>query len=155
VIATIAKETAISLFFSADIGRSLTMAIQNIVRFAQPMSGIDRNIIPDPRSSLIDRHLPNTLQVQRLLRREGRAHIFSDRETLKRVTEAILNDGEQTGINDEDDDYERYGLYFSEAIGYIIRTDGSQTPLYYGEIKIVKTTGEYHAIPRTSPRRTS
>jgi hypothetical protein len=119
------------------------------------MSGIDRNIIPDPRSSLIDRHLPNTLQVQRLLRREGRAHVFSDRETLKRVTEAILKDGEQTGINDEDDDYERYGLYFSEAIGYIIRTDGSQTPLYYGEIKIVKTTGEYHAIPRTSPRRTS
>jgi hypothetical protein len=33
--------------------------------------------------------------------------------------------------------------------------DGSQIPLYYGEIKIVKTTGEYHAIPRTSPRRTS
>jgi hypothetical protein len=27
--------------------------------------------------------------------------------------------------------------------------------LLYGEIKIVKTTGEYHAIPRTSPRRTS
>jgi hypothetical protein len=139
------------------------MAILNIpcerlssrLRFAQPMSGIDRNIIPDPRSSLIDRHLPNTPQVQRLLRREGRAHVFSDRETLKRVTEAILKDGEQTGINDEDDDYERYGLYFSEAIGYIIRTDGSQTPLYYGEIKIVKTTGEYHAIPRTSPRRTS
>jgi hypothetical protein len=118
------------------------------------MSGIDRNIIPDPRSSLIDRHLPNTLQVQRLLRREGRAHVFSDRETLKRVTEAILKDGEQTGIND-DDDYERYGLYFSEAIGYIIRIDGSQTPLYYGEIKIVKATGEYHVIPRTSPRRTS
>jgi hypothetical protein len=119
------------------------------------MSGIDRNITPDPRSSLIDRHLPNTPQVQRLLRREGRANVFSDRETLKRVTEAILKDGEQTGINDENDDYERYGLYFSEAIGYIIRTDGSQTPLYYGEIKIVKTTGEYHAIPRTSPRRTS
>jgi hypothetical protein len=119
------------------------------------MSGIDRNIIPDPRLSLIDRHLPNTSQVQRLLRREGRAHVFSDRETLKRVTEAILKDGQQTGINDEDDDYERYVLYFQEAIGYIIRTDGSQTPLYYGEIKIVKTTGEYHAIPRTSPRRTS
>jgi hypothetical protein len=84
------------------------------------MSGIDRNITPDPRSSLIDRHLPNTPQVQRLLRREGRAHVFSDHETLKRVTEAILKDGEQTGINDEDDDYERYGLYFSEAIGYII-----------------------------------
>ncbi len=58
-------------------------------------------------------------------------------------------------IDDEEDDYERYGLYFQEPIGYIIRTDGSQTPLYYGEIKIVKTTGKYHAIPRTKPRRTS
>jgi hypothetical protein len=27
--------------------------------------------------------------------------------------------------------------------------------LLYGEIKIVKTTGEYHVVPRTSPRRTS
>jgi hypothetical protein len=119
------------------------------------MSGIDRDIIPDPRPSLIDRHLPNTPQVQRLLRREGRAHVFKNLKTLKRVTEAIIAGGERTGIDDEDDDYERYGLYFSEPIGYIIRADGSQTPLYYGEIKIVKTTGEYHAIPRTSPRRTS
>ena len=122
---------------------------------AQPMSGINRDITPDPRPSLIDRHLPNTPQVQRLLRREGRAHVFNDLETLKRVTQAIIAGGERTGIEDENDDYERYGLYFSEPIGYIIRVDGSQTPLYYGEIKIVKTTGEYHAIPRTSPRRTS
>ena len=119
------------------------------------MSGIDRDIIPDPRPSLIDRHLPNTPQVQRLLRREGRAHVFNDLETLKRVTRNIIADGERTGIEDEDDDYERYGLYFPEAIGYIIKADGSQIPLCYGEIKIVKTTGEYHAIPRTSPRRTS
>jgi hypothetical protein len=119
------------------------------------MSGINRDITPDPRPSLIDRHLPNTPQVQRLLRREGRAHVFNDLETLKRVTQAIIAGGERTGIEDENDDYERYGLYFSEPIGYIIRVDGSQTPLYYGEIKIVKTTGEYHAIPRTSPRRTS
>jgi hypothetical protein len=119
------------------------------------MSGIDRDIIPDPRPSLIDRHLPNTLQVQRLLRREGRAHVFNDLETLERVTQRIIENGERTGIDDAEDDYERYGLYFPEAIGYIIKTDGSQTPLYYGEIKIVKTTGEYHAIPCTSPRRTS
>ena len=119
------------------------------------MSGINRDIIPDPRTSLVDRHLPDTPQVQRLLRREGRAHVFNDLETLNQVTQAIIANGEQTGAEDEDDDYERYGLYFSEAIGYIIRADGSQTPLYYGEIKIVKTTGEYHAIPRTSPRRTS
>ena len=119
------------------------------------MSGINRDITLDPRLSLIDRHLPNTPQVQRLLRREGRAHVFNNLETLKRVTQAIIADGERTGVENEDDDYERYGLYFSEPIGYIIRGDGSQTPLYYGEIKIVKTTGEYHAIPRTSPRRTS
>ena len=118
------------------------------------MTGIERSITPDPRSSLIDRHLPNTPQVQRLLRKEGRAHIFSDRETLEKVIQAIILDGERTGINDEDDDYERYGLYFTEPIGYIIRVDGSQTPLYYGEIKVLKITGEYHAIPRTSPRKT-
>jgi hypothetical protein len=89
-----------------------------------------------------------------LLKREGKAHLFNDLETLERVMQAIIAGGERTGIDDEDDDYERYGLYFPEAIGYIIRTDGSRIPLYYGEIKIVKTTGEYHAIPRTSPRRT-
>ena len=112
-------------------------------------------ITPDLRPSLIDRHLPNTPQVKRLLRREGRAHVFNNRETLERVTQAIIAEGERTGVKDEEDDYERYGLYFSEAIGYIIKADGSQVPLYYGEIKIVKTTGEYHAIPHTSPRRTS
>jgi hypothetical protein len=118
------------------------------------MAGIKRRIAPDPRSSLIDKHLPNTPQVQRLLWREGRAHIFSDRETLQKVIQAIILDGERTGIDNEDDDYERYGLYFAEPIGSIIRVDGSQTPLYYGEIKVLKATGEYHAIPRTSPRKT-
>jgi hypothetical protein len=119
------------------------------------MNGIDRDITPDLRPSLINRHLPNTPQVQRLLRREGRAHVFNNLETLKRLTQAIIAGGIRTGVEVEDDDYERYGLYFSESIGYIIRLNGSQTPLYYGEIKIAKTTGEYHAIPRTSPRRTS
>lgn len=119
------------------------------------MSGISRDIILDPRPSLIYRHLPETPQVQRLLRKEGRAHVFNDLATLERVTRAIIERGEQTGANDDEDDYECYGLYFSEAIGYIIRVDGSRTPLYYGEIKIVKATGEYHAIPRTGPRRTS
>lgn len=118
------------------------------------MSGIDRDITPDPRASLIDRHLPNTPQVQRRLRRDGRAYVFNNLETLQRVTRAIITSGERTGIEDEDDDYERYGLYFPEPIGYMIREDGSQAPLYYGEIKIVKTTGRYHAIPRNRPRRT-
>lgn len=118
------------------------------------MSGIQRAIVPDPRPSLVKRHLPNTPQVERLLRREGRAHVFNSRETLERVTQAIIAGGEQTGLDDEEDDYERYGLYFTEPIGYIIKADGARIPLYYGEIKIVKATGEYHAIPRTGPRRT-
>ena len=84
------------------------------------MARIKRNITPDPRSSLIDKYLPNTPQVQRLLRREGRAHIFSDRETLEKVIQAIILDGERTDIEDESDDYERYGMYFTEPIGYII-----------------------------------
>ncbi|MEH1902202.1 MAG: hypothetical protein V7L04_12490 [Nostoc sp.] len=57
------------------------------------MSGIDRNITPDRRPSLVDSHLPNTPQVQRLRQREGRAHVFSDRETLERVTQAIISKG--------------------------------------------------------------
>ncbi len=65
------------------------------------MRGIDRDITPDPRASLIDRHLPNTEQVQRLLHREGRAHVFSDLETLERVTQAIITDGERTGIDQD------------------------------------------------------
>lgn len=119
------------------------------------MSGISRDITPDPRPNLIYRHLPGTPQVQRLLRKEGRAHVFNDLETLERVTTAIIERGARTGADDEEDDYERYGLYFPEPIGYIIRVCGSRTPLHYGEIKIVKATGQYHAIPRTSPRRTS
>jgi len=33
----------------------------------------------DPRPSAIDRHLPNTPQVQWLWRRAGKAHVFNDR----------------------------------------------------------------------------
>ncbi|MFQ4135774.1 DUF6972 family protein [Nodosilinea sp. PGN35] len=119
------------------------------------MAGISRAIIPDSRLNLVHRHLPGTAQVERLLKKEGRAHVFNSLETLQQVTKAIIERGERTGADDEDDDYERYGLYFSEAIGYMLRTDGSRKPLYYGEIKVVKATGEYHAIPRTGPRRTS
>lgn len=85
------------------------------------MNGTDREITPDPRPSLVERHLPNTPQIQRLLHREGKAYVFNDRKTLERVTQAIVESGERTGIDDEEDDYKRYGLYFPEVIGYIIR----------------------------------
>ena len=47
------------------------------------MSGIDRELTPDPRTSLFDKHLPDTSQVQRLLRKEGKAHVFNDRATIE------------------------------------------------------------------------
>ncbi|WP_420885121.1 DUF6972 family protein [Aphanizomenon flos-aquae] len=50
------------------------------------------------------------------------------------------------------DKYERYGLYFAEPIGYILKADDTRIPLHYGEIKIKKTTGKYHVIHRTKPR---
>lgn len=46
--------------------------------------------------------------------------------------------------------YERYGLLFSDAIGFRIDPDGSQIPLFYGEIKI-DVNNRYHPIPRTRP----
>lgn len=74
------------------------------------MSGIKRQLIPDPRPSLINKHLPNTSQVQRLLRKEGKAYVFNDQQTMKRVTQAIIKRGEKTGIENQTDNYERYGL---------------------------------------------
>jgi len=142
-----------SRFNYFDRSSSSSAPNPSLISTGKSISRIDRDITPDPRPRLVDRHLPNTLQVQHLLRRENRAHVFNDLETLKQVTQAIIASGKRTEVEDEDDDYERYGLYFSESIGYLIKVDGSQTPLYYGEIKIVKKTGEYHGIPRTSPCR--
>ena len=45
--------------------------------------------------------------------------------------------------------HERYGLYFSQPIGYRVSPDGSRISLDYGEIKV--TGNKYHVIPRTQP----
>jgi hypothetical protein len=108
------------------------------------MSGIDREITQDTRH--VAKHLPDTIQMQRLLRKEGVAHVFNDEATMARVTQSIIENGEFTGIIRN---HERYGLYFSQPIGYRIVADGSRIPLYYGEIKV--TGDKYHVIPRTRP----
>lgn len=118
------------------------------------MSGIDREIYLETRTSLINKHLPGTEKSQRQLETEGIVYLFSDRETMERVATEILNRGERTGAEDIEDKYERYGLFFADPIGYILKSDGTQIPLYYGEIKIKKTTGKYHVIPRTKSRTT-
>lgn len=110
------------------------------------MSGIDREIILDPRH--IAKHLPETSQVQRLLRQGRSAHVFHNAATMERVAQAIIERGEFTGVIRG---YERYGLFFAESIGYRINPeDDSNTQLFYGEVKI-DTENRYHVIPRTRP----
>ena len=116
------------------------------------MSGIDRQLTLETRTSLINKHLPGTQKAESELENEGIVHLFNNRETMERVATEIKLRGERTGADDLEDNYERYGLYFSEQIGYILKADGTPIPLQYGEIKIKKTIGKYHVIPRTRPR---
>jgi hypothetical protein len=111
------------------------------------MSGVNFPIESDTRH--IGKHLPNTPQVQRLLRKGLSAHVFKDRETLEQVTQAIMEKGKYLGKIRK---YKRYGLYFSEIIGYRISPDGTKLNLYYGEMKI-DDNDKYHIIPRRKPSR--
>ena len=109
------------------------------------MSGINRQITLDVRH--IAKHLPGTPQMQRLLRKGIAAHVFNDENTMNQVAQCIIEEGEFIGTVR---DYERYGMFFTEPIGYRISQDGSSIPLYYGEIKI-NADNQYHVIPRTRP----
>ena len=109
------------------------------------MSGINCKISLDPKH--ISKHLPNTPQSQRLLIRGRSIHVFNDEDTMLRVAQAIIEEGEYIG---NVRNYERYGLFFTETIGDRICPDGSTTPLFYGEIKI-DANNRYHTIPRTRP----
>jgi hypothetical protein len=109
------------------------------------MSGIEREVFLDPRYT--SKHLPNTPQMQRLLKRGYAAHVFNDESTMEIVAQVIIERGEYTGFIRG---YERYGLFFTDSIGYRIDANGSQTLLFYGEMKI-DAADYYHIIPRTRP----
>ncbi len=110
------------------------------------MSGIDREITLDLRH--ISKHLPDTVQAQTLLRRGRSVHVFHNQATMERVAQAVMERGDFTG---NIRGYERYGLFFSESIGYRISPDGKpSTLLFYGEVKI-DAEDRYHPIPRTGP----
>ena len=65
---------------------------------------------------------------------------------MEKVTRTIIQQGEFIGLIRG---YERYGLYFTEAIGYRITPQKDSTiPLFYGELKI-NAENKYHVIPRT------
>jgi len=66
---------------------------------------------------------------------------------MNQVVQAVIERGEYTGTVRG---YERYGIFFAEAIGYRISPDGSNTPLFYGEVKI-DAKNRYHVTPRTQP----
>lgn len=109
------------------------------------MSGISRQIIFDTKH--VGKHLPDTPQIQRLINKGRAAHVFKDEATMNRVAQLIIENGEFIGIIRG---YERYGMFFEEAIGYRISPDDSRIPLYYGEIKI-DADNQYHVIPRRRP----
>lgn len=109
------------------------------------MLGINRQIALD--SKHIAKHLVTTPQSTRLLNRGRAVHVFVDETTMNRATQTIIESGEFTGTIRG---YDRYGVFFSEPIGYRISPDGTRTLLHYGDIK-VNEAGQYHVIPYTRP----
>jgi hypothetical protein len=109
------------------------------------MTGVAQEVFLDQRH--VQRHLPDTIPVQQLLRRGRAVHVFNNESTMMRVAQAIIERGKYTGLVRG---YDRYGLVFTNAIGYGIDADGSTIPLFYGEVK-VDAENRYHAIPRTRP----
>jgi RHS repeat-associated protein len=95
----------------------------------------------------IAKHLEGTAAAERLIGREGAAHVFPDMATFEIVENAIFGRGEFTGVVRGT---ERFGLTFEAPIGYRVAADGSRIPLFYGEAK-VSPSGLYHVVPRTRP----
>jgi hypothetical protein len=96
----------------------------------------------------LNKHLPDTPESLKLIRKEGSAHVFNDKATLSQVEQAILERGESLGTVRG---WERYGLRFDDPIGFRIDARGNRVPLHYGEMKLDPKTGTYHVIPRTGP----
>lgn len=94
----------------------------------------------------VQRHLPDTPQMLKVLKEDGKAHVFHNKQTLLEVTEALFENGQFIGVVRG---HERYGMYFDQAIGYRIDLEGNRLLLYFAEMKIIN--GEYHVIPRTKP----
>ncbi|MFH5806531.1 RHS repeat domain-containing protein, partial [Alienimonas sp. DA493] len=96
----------------------------------------------------LNKHLPDTSESARLIRKDGSAHVFKDKATLGRVEQELLRCGDSLGTVRG---WERYGKYFNEPIGFRIDAQGNKIPLHYGELKLKAETGCYHVIPRTRP----
>jgi hypothetical protein len=108
------------------------------------MAGITGNIRLDNRHT--GKHLPDTIQTSRLIAKGKAIHVFNDLSTMESVAKAIIEKGEFMGLIRG---YKRYGLLFSDPIGYRFEpSNNSKIFLFYGEIKI-DADNRYHVIPRT------
>lgn len=96
----------------------------------------------------VNKHLAGTKEAEKLIRKDGSAHVFTNKEALSKVEAAIFERGVYTG---NVRGTERYGLMFNEPIGFRIGKDGSQIPLFYGELKMKDNL--YHVFPRTGPAK--
>lgn len=65
------------------------------IDFVKKMSGIQRPIVFDLKH--IAKHLPDTPQMQRLLKKGHSVHVFKDEPTMHRVACSIIEQGEFTG----------------------------------------------------------
>jgi hypothetical protein len=94
----------------------------------------------------VRKHIPGTPQAERLVRKEGAAHVFKDEATMRAVVEAIMERGQMTGTLRG---HERWGLWFEQPIGFRIDRVGHRLALHYAELKV--RGDAYHVIPRSRP----
>jgi hypothetical protein len=132
VVDTYGKDTAIA---------ASRKNIQKTTIRQGPLSGQEIEI--DKLKNLAE-HLPGTPQSNKLIRKEGKAHVFHDVDTMETVVREISDHGEYTG---NVRGWDRYSLEFPEPVGKQVRADGSELPLHVGELKI--KDGKYHPVPRT------
>ena len=112
------------------------------------MSGINCEIFLDTKH--ISKHLPNTPQSRRLLLRGRAIHVFKDEDTMLRVIQAIMERGEYTG---NVRNYERYGLFFAEAIGCRISPDGLKSSLFWLFVTCYGSIGGHKSTKSLSGKR--
>jgi uncharacterized protein DUF6972 len=96
------------------------------------------------------RHLPGTRAAARQIASDGKAFLFNDLSTMSRVESEIFARGTYTGSRDG---FARFGLQFSEPIGYRLTQEGTTSVLDYGELKLRENGLYYHVVPRTGPSK--
>jgi RHS repeat-associated protein len=104
---------------------------------------------PERKVSLIEKHLPGTPKSLKVLKTDGSTHVFNDRGTMDDVTKQLMDKGQYRGFSDK---FHRFELEFPNSIGKRHGSDGITQDLKFAELKI-REDGQFHVVPRNSPRR--